>query len=76
MPLPDKVFRQVEDDLFNGELSEDEREGEQDGTGKKRFRWRGKRRMNAAAGSHLVHKMGETMALNEGMVILFLNTNP
>jgi hypothetical protein len=63
--LPDKVFSQVEDELFNGELSEEEWEG---GVGKKRFRWRGKRRMNASAGLRLVQKMGEKMALNEGML--------
>jgi len=64
------VFSQVEDELFNGELSdEEELEG---GLGKKRFRWRGKRRMNAMAGLRLVQKMGEKMALNEGK---FLNVD-
>jgi hypothetical protein len=65
-PLPDKVFSQVEDELVNGELSDEEREG---GLGKKRFRWRGKRRMNATAGLRLVQKMGEKMALNEGTLL-------
>jgi hypothetical protein len=76
-PLPDKLVLQVVDQLFNGELSEEEKgEQEQDGIRKKKFRWRGKRRMNAAAGLRLVQKMGEKMALNEGMVTPFLKHQP
>lgn len=45
-----------------------EREGEQEKMGNKRSRKRGKRRMNATAGTRLVEKMGVIMALNEGMV--------
>jgi hypothetical protein len=62
-PLPDNVFSQVEHVLFDGELSDEEQEK---GLAKKRFRWRGKRRMNAAAGLRLVQKMAEKMGVNEG----------
>ena len=68
-PLSDNMFSQVEDELFNGELGELSDEEGEGGLGKKRFRWRGKRRMNATAGLRLVQKMGEKMALNEGTLL-------
>ena len=66
-PLPDNVFSQVEHVLFDGELSDEEQEK---GLAKKRFRWRGKRRMNAAAGLRLVQKMAEKMGVNEGTLLI------
>ena len=54
-------------ELLDGELSDEEQEK---GLAKKKFRWRGNRRMNAAAGLRLVQKMAEKMGVNEGTLLI------
>jgi hypothetical protein len=78
-PLPESVFQKVEEELFDGDLTDEDEQTQyvppytvsvthscSRQSRKKKFKRRGSRRMNSTAGSRLVKKLVEKMALNEG----------